>query len=78
MAFNVSMTNSASVVDTGVTESVEPCRECSKAERRSSIAWSLMGAHLWRNAVTISTRKLTVESSGDEVGGKGDDRETII
>ena len=63
-AFIVSMTNCGNGEDV-----------CAKDAKRLSTVSSLTGAHRCRKAINRSLSKDKVECRGDEVGGKGDDRE---
>ena len=67
IAFIISITNCGKDDDGG-----------SKDANKLSTVSSLTGAHRRRKAVNSSLSKDRVECRGDDVGGKGDDKETKI
>ena len=51
---------------------------CATDAKRLSIVGSLSGAQRWRKEINTSLSKDRVECRGDDVGGKGDDKEAKI
>ena len=49
---------------------------CPKDTNRLSTVSSLTGAHRWRKETNNSLSKIRVECKGDDVGAKGDNRDT--
>jgi hypothetical protein len=56
-------------------ESITRWGRMSSWDKRWSMVGSLRGAQRWRRARRISRRKQTVDRSGLEVGGTGEERE---